>query len=118
MSVSYPLHRESDIALRDGSTVHVRPIRPDDEPRLLELLESLSMDARALRFFSAGVDLKAAAHRDSIVDYDDRFGLVATTGTDPRIVGHALYSREGAERAEVAITIADSFQGRDRKSVV
>ncbi|MCC7104982.1 MAG: GNAT family N-acetyltransferase, partial [Chloroflexi bacterium] len=112
MSVSYPLHREADIALRDGSTVHVRPIRPEDEPRLRELLESLSVDARALRFFSAGVDLAAVAHRDANVDYDQRFGLVATTGADPRIVGHAIYSREDTDRAEVAITIADDFQGR------
>ena len=57
VSATYPSHREADIALRDGSTVHVRPIRPGDEQRLLDLLTSLSPDARTLRFFSAGVDL-------------------------------------------------------------
>ncbi len=112
MSTTYPLHRAADIALRDGSTVHVRPIRPDDEPRLLDLLTSLSPDARALRFFSAGVDLASTAHHDSNVDYVDTFALVATTGADPRIVAHALYSREGNERAEIAFTIGDEYQGR------
>ena len=46
VSAPHPAHREADIALRDGSTVHVRPIRPNDEPRLLDLLTSLSLDAR------------------------------------------------------------------------
>ena len=34
--VAYPAHREADVALRDGSTVHVRPIRPTDERLLKE----------------------------------------------------------------------------------
>jgi acyl-CoA synthetase (NDP forming) len=46
VSAAYLAHREADIALRDGSTVHVRPIRTDDEGRLLDLLTSLSPDAR------------------------------------------------------------------------
>jgi acetyl coenzyme A synthetase (ADP forming)-like protein len=112
VSVSYPIHREADIALRDGSTVHVRPIRPDDELRLLDLLTSLSPDARTLRFFSAGVDLAEQARHDSHVDYDQALGLVATTGPDGRVVGHASYSRTDPERAEIAFTIADEYQGR------
>jgi acetyl coenzyme A synthetase (ADP forming)-like protein len=112
VSVTYPTHREADIALRDGSTVHVRPIRPGDERCLLDLLTSLSADARTLRFFSAGVDLAELARHDSHIDYEERFGLVATTGPDGRIVGHASYARIDPERAEVAFTIADEYQGR------
>jgi acetyl coenzyme A synthetase (ADP forming)-like protein len=112
MTVTYPTHRIADIALRDGSTVHVRPIRPDDEGRLLDLLTSLSPDARTLRFFSAGVDLAARARRDSHVDYSASYGLVATTGPDEHIVGHASYARIHPERAEIAFTIADEYQGR------
>jgi acetyl coenzyme A synthetase (ADP forming)-like protein len=112
VSITYPAHREADIALRDGSTVHVRPIRSDDEQRLLDLLRSLSPDARTLRFFSAGVDLAELARHDSHIDYDQRFGLVATTGPEERVVGHALYACIDLERAEVAFTIADEYQGR------
>ena len=112
MSASYPAHREADIALRDGSTVHVRPIRPDDEPRLLDLLTSLSPDTRTLRFFSAGVNLAERARLDCQVDYVQTFGMVATTGPGARIVGHASYARTHEERAEVAFTIADDYQGR------
>ena len=48
MIESYPAHREADVVLRDGSTVHVRPVRPDDEPRLLALLRGLSEEARLI----------------------------------------------------------------------
>lgn len=112
MTTPYPAHRQADIALRDGSTVHVRPIREDDEPRLLELLTTLSPHERALRFFSAGVDLAALAQHDSHVDYVQTYGLVATTGQDGRIVGHASYSRMDPEHAEVAFTIGEEYQGR------
>ena len=86
MSAIHVDPREADIALKDGSTVHVRPIRPDDEARLLDLLQSLSPDARVLRFFSAGVDLAARARQDSQVDADQTYGLIATTGLDDRAV--------------------------------
>ncbi len=46
-----PLYREGDVVLRDGSTVHVRPIRQDDEERLLAFFQSLSVQSRRLRFF-------------------------------------------------------------------
>ena len=48
---------ETDIALRDGSTVHVRPSTIEDVGRLRAFLESLSEESRWFRFFSAGVNL-------------------------------------------------------------
>jgi hypothetical protein len=49
---AYPAHREADVVLRDGAVVHVRPVRPDDEPALVELFRSLSLNSRLFRFFS------------------------------------------------------------------
>ena len=37
---------ESDIALRDGSTVHVRPVRAEDVERIERFLGNLSDEAR------------------------------------------------------------------------
>ena len=34
----YPAHWEADVLLRDGRTAHLRPIRPEDKERLVELL--------------------------------------------------------------------------------
>ncbi len=33
----YPSQLEADIVLRNGSTLHVRPVRPDDEAKLLDM---------------------------------------------------------------------------------
>ncbi|MGH9880694.1 MAG: hypothetical protein ACRD6N_04600, partial [Pyrinomonadaceae bacterium] len=41
-------HREGDVVLRDGSTVRVRVMRPDDEQSLFTLFKSLSDESRWL----------------------------------------------------------------------
>ena len=45
----YPEHREADVVIRDGSVVHIRPVRATDEPAAVpagRVLKSLSVDAR------------------------------------------------------------------------
>src|SRR5205085_9766903 len=97
---------------------HVRPVRPDDEPRLLAFLEGLSEESRALRFFSPAVNLAAEARRESHVDYEREFGLVATVGADERIVGHALYAAGAGDRAEVAFAVADDYRGHGLATIL
>jgi acetate---CoA ligase (ADP-forming) len=108
----YPAHLESDVVLRDGSTVHLRPVRAADEAGLLRLARSLSAASRTLRFFTPAVDLAGAARRWSQVDYVHSFGLVATTGQGEQIVGHAQYVATAADRAEIAFAVDDTLQGR------
>jgi acetyl coenzyme A synthetase (ADP forming)-like protein len=110
----YPAHRESDVVLKDGSTVHVRPVRHADAAGLLEFLQRLSENSRALRFFAVVKDafLEIEARRETDVDYSDTFGIVATAGHDERIVAHAMYARGGHDRAETAYAVADDYQGR------
>ena len=85
---------EADIVLRDGSTVHVRPATPEDEPRLRAFLASLSDESRWFRFFSAGVNLDAAARsaagagRRAVADRAER------SGGHRR--GHGTYIARGA----------------------
>src|SRR6266542_6150649 len=118
MAGGYPVTREADVALRDGSTGHVRPIRADDEAALLELLQGLSPDDRLLRFFSLGNNLEGAAREEAHVDYVRSYGLVVTVGPDQRIVGHAQYAPTGEGRAEVAFTIAREYQGQGLASTL
>jgi len=105
-------HREGDVVLRDGSTVRIRLMRVSDETGLLALLQSLSDESRWLRFYSLASNsaLAAEAHRE--VSLDDTVALVACSGSDQRIVGHAFYVQLKEHRAEVAFTIANDFQGR------
>ena len=76
VGVAYPAHLEADVVLRDGSTVHLHPVRADDEGALLELFERLAPDSRMFRFFSAATDLKSTARLMADVDYAGRYGLV------------------------------------------
>jgi acetyl coenzyme A synthetase (ADP forming)-like protein len=111
-------HRDGDVVLRDGSTVRIRVMRPSDEAGLRALLTSLSEESRWLRFYclqnSAG--LAAEAHRE--VNLDQAFGLVACSGDENRVVGHAFYVAFDEQRAEVAFTIANDFQGRGLGSIL
>jgi len=105
-------HRNGDVVLRDGSTVRVRVMLPADDKALLGLFTSLSEESRWLRFFSPtkGSALAAEAHRET--NLDRTFGLLAFSGPDERVVGHAFYAALDEHRAEVAFTIANDFQGR------
>ena len=101
-----------DVGLRDGSTVRVRQVRPDDSGALTTFLQALSPDAQRYRFFGS-IDLEGAARAMAAGGGPGDYGLVALTGVPERIIGHAQFLREpGRPVAEVAFTVADAFQGR------
>ena len=105
-------HRAGDVVLKDGSTVHVRAMRPADDAALLALFQSLSQESLWFRFYSLkkGSALAAEAHRET--NLDRTFGLVALSGPEEQMVGHAFYAGIDEHRAEVAFTVANDFQGR------
>jgi RimJ/RimL family protein N-acetyltransferase len=105
------------LELTDGSKVLVRPIVPEDEPLLHEAVAAMSERTVYFRFFSPLKRMPdALAHRLAVVDYNDRFALVATTtkpGARERIVGVARYDRVvNTDVAEVAVAVVDEFQRR------
>ena len=105
------------VELRDGTKLQVRQIAAEDEPLLHEAVSSMSERTVYLRFFSPMKRLSdALAHRLAVVDYNDRFALVATTKRPTgkeRIVGVARYDRAaGTDAAEVAVAVIDEFQRR------
>src|SRR5689334_5132878 len=115
---NYPSDLETEVATRDGSLVHVRPVRPDDAGRLLVFLRGLPDQDRYLRFFSLGGDLARTARDETNVDYVSSLGLLATVGPDQRVVGHGLYMPCGDKRAEVAFAIARNYQGRGLATIL
>jgi len=108
---AYPAQHDVDVVLKDGSTLHIRPILPTDREALQRFLEALSEQSRVFRFFTAVRDLGWAAARFTDVDYRDRHGLVALRGPEEEIVGHGFYSVSAPGRAEVALEVADALQG-------
>jgi GNAT superfamily N-acetyltransferase len=107
-----PAGYEEDVVLKDGTKLHLRPIRPDDGPELLRLYDKLSENSLYHRFFA--VPGKDAAKADYLahVDYENQFALVASLGGE--VVAVARYHRDAGrpEHAEVAFTVADSLQGK------
>jgi GNAT superfamily N-acetyltransferase len=109
--VTYPAHLETDVVLRNGRTLHIRPVRPDDSERLRTFFSTLSPEALHARFFAMCTADQALAYAPSTVDYVHDFGIVGEEGS--RIVGVAHYfgSPQHPSIAEVAFAIADDQQG-------
>lgn len=110
-----PGRYEKAVVLRDGSTLHLRPIRCDDEDRFFALFCRLSPYTIYLRFHHVVIELpQEEIRRFCEIDYVDTFALVATTGegTYERIVADARYYRlPSQDSAEVAVVVEDAYQG-------
>lgn len=99
-----------EVALRDGSTVSIRPITPADEAGLLKLFQSLSPESKKYRFFSVGTDLAAVAGAESQISPAEGVGLVAIIGSDGRIVGHVAYRVSHQDCADIDTAVAEDHQ--------
>jgi predicted CoA-binding protein/GNAT superfamily N-acetyltransferase len=110
-AAAYPAHFESDVVLRNGRTLHIRPVRPEDRDALLEFYRGMSRDSLYMRFFD--VRTPDAALRDSptVVDYVSDFGVVGEVGGYFAGIAHYFRSRRSPRVAEVAFAIADRAQG-------
>jgi acyl-CoA synthetase (NDP forming)/GNAT superfamily N-acetyltransferase len=114
---AYPSHWEADIALRDGSAAHLRPILPGDAEALQAFHQRQSDHSRYLRFFAP---MPRLSERDltrfTTVDHRDRVAFVVLVGED--IVAVGRYDRTAPHSAEVAFNVADSRQGSGLGSVL
>jgi acetyltransferase len=112
----YPVELIGDVALRDGTLVHVRPIRPEDAGLEQAFVHGLSDEARYFRFFYRMNDLTPAMlARFTQVDYDRELALVAIVdaATHPAFLGVARYiANPDRTSAEFAVVVADAWQHR------
>jgi acetyltransferase len=111
----YPTKYETMWRLRDGRTVILRPIKPEDEPLWLEMFQNFSEESIRYRFFQV---LKDTPHETRVrycnIDYDREIAIVAelTEEGRKRILGVARVSIEPNGRTgEIAFIVADPWQG-------
>jgi acyl-CoA hydrolase/RimJ/RimL family protein N-acetyltransferase len=110
----YPRELEEELKLPDGTEILVRPIRPDDEPRIKGMFYSFSEQTKYLRYHGT---LKTMPHNRLQVfcniDYDTEMALVVERGVTGHadIIGVARYMTNAAKRsAEMAFVVADAYQ--------
>jgi RimJ/RimL family protein N-acetyltransferase len=103
---------QSDITLRDGTPVHIRPIRPEDDHVLVELFQHLSAQSIYQRFFTAMPELTPGMARYlSNVNATNRLALVAESAGE--LIGVGRYERTSDPGlVELALLVADAWQGR------
>ena len=106
-----PRHWEADVLLRDGSTAHIRPIRPEDAELLVDFYSRVSDRSKYYRFFSPMPRLSDRdVERFTKVDHDRRVALVLVL--QGRMIAVGRYDTLRAGEAEVAFLVEDAHQGR------
>jgi len=115
----YPGELEDTLALEDGASVLIRPIRPEDEPDHYAFLSRLSSEDVRFRFFG---QVRALPHtqmaRLTQIDYDREMAFLART-VEPgsRDSGETLgvvrtVTDPDNDHAEYAIVVRSDMKGR------
>jgi acetyltransferase len=116
---AYPIQYVAPWTMKNGATVTIRPIRPEDEPLMVKFHEGLSDHSVYLRYFRPMHLSERVRHerltRICFIDYDREMALVAAhrdpaTGvTEIAAVGR-LIKLHGTNEAEWAVVVSDRFQ--------
>jgi len=117
------MDHERRVTLRDGTPIVIRPVRPEDREALREGFERLSPESRYRRFLAPMAHLSESQLTYlTRVDHHDHEALVAIPdgdGGDGAGLGIARYVRlADPDAAEVAVAVADTFQGRGLGTVL
>jgi acetyltransferase len=108
----YPVELEGELALRDGTRVAIRPIRPEDAALEKRFFDGLSERSRYQRFMQHLPELSPRMlARFTQLDYDRELALVALYEGQFVAVGRYAPDSDG-ETAEFALVVADAWQGR------
>jgi acetyltransferase len=116
----YPMQYTSRWTLKNGEEIDIRPIRPEDEPLMVQFHQTLSDSSVYLRFFHMQrLDARIAHERlirKCFVDYDREIALVADR-IDPQTAKHELLGvgrltrQRNPRDAEMGILVTDRYQG-------
>ncbi|MGC8966343.1 MAG: bifunctional acetate--CoA ligase family protein/GNAT family N-acetyltransferase [Caldimicrobium sp.] len=111
----YPNYLVSEEILKDGTKVIIRPIKPEDEPLLMELFKNLSEKSVLLRFQQPNRPLsKSDLIRFCHIDYDQEMTLVVLIkeNNNQKIIGAAHLMKTYEDKAELSIEIIDQYHGK------
>ena len=109
-SVAEPMR----VTLRDGSSLLMRPLLPDDRDRLASAFDRQSTESIRRRFFTTTRPSARIIDYLVNIDYIDHFAWGASTEDGRQGVAEARYVRlrNDPAAAEVAFNVVDDYQGR------
>ena len=116
----YPSQYVHQWQFKDGTAVTIRPIRPEDEPLMVQFHTTLSERSVYLRYFCS-LSLSTRVEHERLVricfaSYDRGFALVAehknAESGQPEVLGVGRFSAVTASEAEAAVLVSDQWQGR------
>ena len=116
----YPIRYSHEWTLPDGQTLTIRPVKPEDEPMMIDFTLSLSPDNLYLRYFHSISVSTLISHekltRLCFVDYDREISLVAVREDPktkrPEVIAHGQLTKlHGRRDAEFAVQVRDVYQG-------
>jgi acetyltransferase len=110
----YPKEWERDVPLRDGTTIRLRPIRPEDEPLYPPFLQQISPADLRLRFFAP---VKNFGHgfiaRFTQIDYARAMAFLALDQTSGEMLGVGrIHIMAHSDTAEYAVLVRTDMKGR------
>src|SRR5262245_47602972 len=113
LPLSYPHELEHEVVLPDGARLTIRPIRPEDAPRLMEFHERLSRHTAYQRFFTVMKRLPPDwAHFPANVDYRRRLALVVEREPGELVAVARYEPTNHDDTAELAFVVQDGWQDR------
>jgi|SRR5215470_8442543 len=107
------------VGLRNGAVVHLRPIRPDDAPRLFEFCGRLSPQTVYQRFFT--VRRPRPEDAATLSEVDGQMAIVAEHEIGPRseLVEVARYALGPEDQTpDLGLVVEDAWQGLGLGSVL
>ncbi len=114
----YPSQWERHLVVRGGWRIFARPVRPDDEPLILQLLQHVSQEDLRLRFLNS---IKQFSHsflaRLTQLDYARAMAFIAFDAADGDVSRDVLgvvrlHSDATGSSGEYAILLRSDLKGR------
>jgi acetyltransferase len=114
----YPMQHVSQWTMKNGTEITIRPIRPEDEPLMINFHGRLSDRTVYMRYFQPLKLTQRTSHerltRICFIDYDREMALIAerdVPGEGPQIIAVGRLSKiHGKSEAEVAVLVRDDYQ--------
>ncbi len=112
----YPFGYVKKWTTRNGLSMTIRPIRPEDEPKMVRFHESLSDRSVYFRYFHhMDLNIRVTHERLSricFVDYDRAMVLVAESPDDDIVAVGRLMRSQSSPEAEFALLVSDAWHER------